>query len=367
MPVLRAKASEWDALSRLSPAVRRRIAPIIEFVPDWKAPGATTSTRKRRAPRTQMEYVTRFLESLAKATPSDARAFVYFGHAGTAALWNGIDLWETFASGVPAASRIIPIVDLTAAPASPKLVLLTQTRGAVALRIEAPYVGPALATQIASALKALGVAAGSAHMIVDLKDQPALRSHVAIRTALGHANAFASVTVLAGVFPQDLTNYQPGVAAEHRTEWQTWWREHIATAAADQQLGFGDYTTQCARYRPSPEVPGSVSLRYTTDDAILVFRGRQSNNATGLGHNQMHGHCRLLVNRAEYDGAAFSWGDHRFHCWTNPANGPGNAPQWRTASLVHHMTHVVGQLQDPVGSSATLRAWARGQAPGTCR
>src|SRR5262245_54749795 len=64
-PVLRAKASEWKALATLSSGVRQRIAPIIEFVPHWKEPGASLSTRKRRAPQTASEYLQRFLESCA--------------------------------------------------------------------------------------------------------------------------------------------------------------------------------------------------------------------------------------------------------------------------------------------------------------
>jgi hypothetical protein len=183
---------------------------------------------------------------------------------------------------------------------------------------------------------------------------------------VGNINAFASIVVLAGVFPKDLTQYNQGITAEPRTEWQTWWRERLATPTSDRILGFADYTTQCARYQPSPEVPGSVSLRYTTDDAILVFRGRQSNGGTGLGHEQMHGHCRLLVGRSDYDGAAFSDGDQSIYCWTSPANGTGNAMQWRAAAIAHHITHVVVQLQDAVGSSATVRAWARGQVSAPC-
>lgn len=80
----------------------------------------------------------------------------------------------------------------------------------------------------------------------------------------------------------------------------------------------------------------------------------------------MHGHCRLLVNRPDYDGAAFSEGDQRIHCWTDPGNGTGNAMQWRTAAIVHHITHTVAQLQDPVGSSANARVWARRQPAAEC-
>jgi len=365
-PVLRAKASEWKALAALSPGVRQRISPIIEFVPHWKEPGASASARPRRAPQTPASYVQRFLESCVKATPSATRSFVYFGLAGSEANWSGMHLWSEFETRVPAQKRIIPLVDLSAVGSSPVLAHVARSRGQVALRFESIDVGPALAARIAGALRSLGITATSTHLVVDLKNAPAAVSHARLRATLLNPDEFASIVVLGGVFPQDLTHYYPGVASEQRIEWQTWSREHFATRANERLLGFGDYTTQCAHYQPSPEVPGSVSLRYTTDEAILVFRGRQSNGSTGLGHEQMHGHCRLLVNRPDYDGAAFSEGDQRIYCWTNPANGTGNAMQWRTAAITHHITHAVVQLQDPVGSSATVRAWARGQVASAC-
>lgn len=366
-PVLRAKASEWKALAALTPGVRRGIAPIIEFVPHWKEPGANASTRKRRAPQTPAVYVQRFLESSVAATPSGTRSFVYFGLAGSASEWSGMHLWSEFESRVAAQTRIVPLADLGSVGSSPVLARIARSRGEVAVRFACSDIGPALATRLTGALQSLGVATASAHLIADLKDAPAAISRSQLCAAVGNADEFASVVLLAGVFPQDLTQYQQGITPEARTEWQTWWREHLATPTGARLLSFGDYTTQCAHYQPSPEVPGSVSLRYTTDDAILVFRGRQSNGSTGLGHEQMHGHCRLLVRRPDYDGAAFSEGDHSMYCWADPANGTGNAMQWRTASLVHHITHVVAQLNDPVGASTTARTWARGQVAAGCR
>jgi hypothetical protein len=368
VPALRAKASEWKAFAALTPGVRRRIAPIIEFVPHWKEPGANASTRKRWAPQTPAEYVQRFLESCATATPSGTRSFVYFGLAGSDAKWSGIDLWSEFEARVPSQLRIVPLADLGAAGSSSALARVTRSRREVGLRFERADIGPALASRISGALQKLGVSAASAHLFVDLKDAPAAVSHAEIRAELVNAGVFAAVVVLAGVFPPHLMKYSPdkGRESEPRSEWSTWLREHHATPRADPPLGFGDYTTQCAHYAPSPEMRGSVSLRYTMDDEFLVFRGRRANSGSGLGNNQIHGHCILLVRSTDYAGAPFSSGDQRLYCWTDPTKGPGNPEQWRIASLVHHITNVVVQLQDPTFSSATFRAWARGQVPAPC-
>lgn len=365
-PVLRAKASEWQALKQLTKGVRERIAPVLEFVPEWEVPAAASSGRKSRSPQTPDDYVERMIGSCVASTPPGTRSFVYFGLAGPDAIWRGLSLWGKYAALVPQSVRAIPLADLSLIGSAASLPSAVQSHSEVGIRIQASEVDARLEARIKAASVQLGLSEKSVHILVDLKGLPTAVSHSQIRAALRDANRFASVTVLAGVFPVDLTKYQPGVAAEPRVEWTAWWADRSSTPARDRMLAFGDYTTQCALYQPSPAVPGSVSLRYTTDDTVLVFRGRQSNSGTGLGHDQMHGHCRLLVARQDYDGAAFSAGDQQMHCWTDPANGTGNAAQWRTASVVHHITHVVAQLNDQVGSSAAARAWARAQPPAPC-
>jgi hypothetical protein len=382
VPVLRAKSSEFKALGALSRGTRRRIIPIIEFVPDWKSPGSTRATGRRRAPQTPAEYVQRMLDSSAHATPWDGRSFVYFGHAGADGLWKGIDLWEAFEARAtildrvdlfaPAEARasagpaLIPLVDLSCAERSPSLVRVTRRSGAAGLRVLVADVDAGLGKRIADALRTLGVPAASAHIIVDLKDHPGAASHGDIRSVLVTPGEFASIVVLAGVFPRDLMEFDYGKSAVARREWQSWWKEHASKSSGDRPLGFGDYTTSCAHYQAAPSVPASVSLRYTTDHEILVFRGRQSDTAKGFANDQMTGHCRLLLDLPEYDGAGFSWGDQRIYCWAQDPRRPGNAEQWRAAAIVHHVTHVVVQLHDPLGSSAAARKRARAHVLRAC-
>ena len=370
-PVLRAKTSEFKALSALTPGVRRRISPILEFVPEWRGPtvsGTPSAVRKTRAPQTAMAYVRQMLQRSTASTPAGTSSFVYFGHASSTAEFNGIDLWAEYEGQVPSGSRVLPLVDLSTVAATTSRVARAadHAAGTIGIRIGPPDLGVGLNGRLRTSLRELGLSIESAHIVVDLQDSPEAATHSDLRRMLGDAAAFPSITVVAGTFPIDLTRYQTGVTPEPRREWSVWHREHAVTEIGDRFLAFGDFTTQHAHYRPSPSVPGSVSLRYTTDDAILVLRGKQSNSGSGLGYEQIHGHCRLLISRAEYDGSVFSDGDRRMYCWRDPARGPGNPEQWRTAGLVHHMTHVVLQLQSPNGMTATARAWSRAQTPAAC-
>jgi hypothetical protein len=283
-PVLRAKTSERKALAALILAVRRRIAPIIEFVPEWRGPAASGGRkRKPRSPQTPEEYVRRMLADAVSATPAGTRSLVYFGHAGPKAQWQGVDLWSAFARHVPAVGGVIPLADISSLANATVLAHAVQhAGGTVGLRIRASDIGPGVDGHVAHAIRTLGVSPGTTHLVVDHQDDPLATTHSDVRASFHDVRSFASVVVLAGVFPFDLTRYQPGIQPEPRREWAIWRREHVATREGERLLGYADYTTQCAHYRPSPSLPGSVSLRYTTDDAILVFRGRQANSGAGL-------------------------------------------------------------------------------------
>lgn len=152
-PVLRAKASEWKALEALTPGVRQRIAPILEFIPDWKTPGATKSGRPPRKPQTPADYVARMLTSSVRATPAGTRSFIYFGLADRSAIWSGIDLWSEYAGRVPKSARVIPLVDLSALKNAPSLSEVMSGRGELGLRLQADDVSAQLSPRIAEALR----------------------------------------------------------------------------------------------------------------------------------------------------------------------------------------------------------------------
>src|SRR6185437_773852 len=145
-PVLRARTSEWKALEALTPGVRRRIAPIFEFIPDWKTPGATKSGRPPRKPQTPTAYVIRMLEQSMAATPPGTRSFIYFGLAGPTAIWHGVNLWREYAAHIPVSARVIPLLDFSALANEASLAKVVFERGELGLRVEADDVSPQLSS-----------------------------------------------------------------------------------------------------------------------------------------------------------------------------------------------------------------------------
>jgi hypothetical protein len=375
VPVLRLKSSEWKAMLRLGQRVRARCRPLIEFVPEWKPPVAKAPgkvVRKARAPQTPKAYLDQMLQRTVEMAKGGIGAFLDFGNLESPGEFHGIDVWAAFC-GLPNVtnSGVIPTTCLTAGTALRARIKPAVVHAGARLGIRIPGTAVAKHTvepHLSDMIKELGVTPNTTHLLIDLKDTPELALHASVRSAVAQIGEYASVTVLGGVFPIDLTKYDSKTALhkESRVEWLTWWREHGVTAAGQRLLAFGDYTTQHAHYKESPGVAGSVSLRYTTDDTTLVLRGKQADSAAGVGFDQMHGHCRFLTQHKDFSGATFSAGDHKIHCWREPQNGPGNPEQWRTASVTHHITHVVAQLMDGTGCTTSMRTIAKAQPPMPC-
>ncbi len=91
----------------------------------------------------------------------------------------------------------------------------------------------------------------------------------------------------------------------------------------------------------------SASVRYTHDTYWLVPKGR---NLREYGFDQFHGVCRALVQRVEYAGPQFSWGDQYIDDCAAERVGPGNLTTWRKVGTSHHLAFVVRQLATEVGS-----------------
>lgn len=89
---------------------------------------------------------------------------------------------------------------------------------------------------------------------------------------------------------------------------------------------------------------GSASLKYTTNTAFKIFRGRKpSEHEAGFG--QYINHCKALVALDEYDGRDFSYGDEMIDKYANEElSGNGNATSWITITLNHHLTKVAQQV-----------------------
>ena len=121
-------------------------------------------------------------------------------------------------------------------------------------------------------------------------------------------DAWRTLTVLAGSFPEDLARFAAGRTHRlRRFEWRQW---QALESWPGRKPAFGDYTIQHVLFKEPVAVPNfSASVRYTMEDEYLVLRGEGVLNENGPGYSQWNAWASLLVEMPEFAGSTFSAGD----------------------------------------------------------
>lgn len=200
----------------------------------------------------------------------------------------------------------------------------------------------------------LGIASpGDVDVVLDfgsLADESAL----AVASRLGRflvgdltRQPWRTVAVAAGAFPSDLSGVQANtIGSLSRLDKQLW--QSLNRLQIDRPLDFADYAVSHPLLPVGGAFAAPPQLRYTTNDAWLVMKGRRQDRR---GHQQFYDICRAIVDR---EGGAFdarlSWGDSYI---ANAARSvdtayvrPGNASTWRSIATSHHLAWVVRSLRD---------------------
>lgn len=155
-----------------------------------------------------------------------------------------------------------------------------------------------------------------------------------------------TVAVAGGAFPSDLSGVQAHtIGTLPRLDKQLW--QNLNRLQLDRPLDFADYAVSHPLLPVGGAFAAPPQLRYTTDDAWLVMKGRRQDRR---GHQQFFDICRAIVER---EGPRFSpelsWGDGRI--WSAamstevPIIGTGNASTWRSIATSHHVAWVVRSLR----------------------
>jgi hypothetical protein len=164
--------------------------------------------------------------------------------------------------------------------------------------------------------------------------------------------AWRQVVFAAASFPEDLSDVDAAtVSTLPRREWELWsMLQRSPKKLPRRDLVFGDYgiTHPVPRELDPRTMRMSASIRYTTRDSWLVIKGR---NVRQYGFEQYFDLCGVLVNRPEYSGADFSWGDDYSAKCAERESGPGNATTWRKVGTNHHLTLVARQFPSQPAAS----------------
>lgn len=148
-----------------------------------------------------------------------------------------------------------------------------------------------------------------------------------------------SVVLAAGSFPAKMT-HSSGYELFKRFEWQVW---KFVQGSSPRTLVFSDYGADDPGFRKMDVFfLGSANLRYTIEDNWLVYRGHTLRRSPG--YEQFRAMCRQLIERPEYCGPSFSWGDSYIDRCAAGKEGPGNHSTWRKVATSHHIKFVLHQV-----------------------
>jgi hypothetical protein len=153
------------------------------------------------------------------------------------------------------------------------------------------------------------------------------------------------IVLAASSFPEDLSDVDTStISTLPRREWDLWRTLQRRPGNLPRlDLIFGDYGI--AHPLPKDLDPRtmrmSAAIRYTTTTDWLVVKGR---NVRQYGFDQYFDLCKALVDRPEYRGRQYSWGDDYISDCADRIKGPGNATTWRKVGTNHHITLVTREL-----------------------
>jgi hypothetical protein len=191
---------------------------------------------------------------------------------------------------------------------------------------------------------------GAADLILDLEDlgvNAGTASLVArsVFLMIPLKDRWRRITLAAASFPEDLSDVSAATIVNlPRLEWDLWKSLQKRPGALPRRdLIFGDYAMShpIGKTIDPRTMRMSANIRYTTADDWLVIKGR---NVRQYGFEQYFELCRLLVERPEYSGRTFSWGDGYIAACAEATQGPGNATTWRKVGVNHHITLVTRGL-----------------------
>lgn len=349
IPILKGKRAEFRAIKELSMQVQRLIVPLIEIEP------ISIDFDTELPTKTYNEHLNDFGRKLSDCLGETRRIMLdgllieeeYISEGDTYPVVNAVS--QLRGCGV----EVIPVTSPTRSDKYKRLIS-SVISDSVCLRLTtADLMNPQL---LVSYIESLRVGLNKIDVIIDFRaslKQDTIDTFVIMAEGginnLPNLYDYRSVSVAAGSFPTDLSDIQVGIEEIPRLEWELW-KKIKYNGNLKRDVIFSDYSIQHPDFTRIPtKFPSvSASIRYTGEDCILVFRGRDPKK---YGYEQYGVHCQRLIAHVEYCGESFSQGDKDIWLY---AHGQmlkaskevtyGSPEVWRRVAANHHITKVIAQL-----------------------
>jgi hypothetical protein len=194
---------------------------------------------------------------------------------------------------------------------------------------------------------------GRLHAIVDLGfietvDQAHVLPATSLARRLVDGLGPGSTTLLAGSVPSTRNGFV--TTARDRPEVALW----LAVAGEVDGIRYGDYGVvhpTVAAAKASAMRPPHPYLYYTVSGAMISLRkqpatvdGRQPSGAAAEAFAEL---ATELVNRPEFAGRDYSWGDRELaRCRSGGRQSAGSVSKWLAMATSHHLQHLARHTPD---------------------
>jgi hypothetical protein len=201
-------------------------------------------------------------------------------------------------------------------------------------------------TTLADVLSQTGAARSDVDLLLDLG---AIDGDISVRggaslvrallRGLEDVEEWRSVTVAAGAFPIDLSQFSPGVIGE-RPRFDAQVFDAVRSKRLPREIDYGDYAIAHPAFSSGPAFPPPPQLRYTTAEHWLVLKGRRNDPR---GNDQFFWICETIAKHPDFVGARLGRADEVIGSGGTPGK-PGNGATWRALGTTHHLDYVTLRL-----------------------
>lgn len=158
---------------------------------------------------------------------------------------------------------------------------------------------------------------------------------------IANLDLFKNIIISSGSFPKTLAIEKEQFIALPRLE-----IEYYKLVSGKFEIPF-IYSDYCVNHWELFEyilgMQVSFNVRYTLYDSYLVYKGKTSKTG-GFSYENVQEVCKKLIERQEFFGKDYSWGDMTVSDIANGVKGRGgNSTTWRSIGTNHHIEVTVMQ------------------------
>ncbi|MCT4086696.1 beta family protein [Elizabethkingia anophelis] len=342
LPILKGKKGEYDALSKLTDNVKKKILPLIEIP-------AIAWDFVNEAPSTTLEkQVDSSIKSIEKSWEKDLPILIDTFYLDDD--YNGTDTTIGFIINKLKADGYNPIPVFNP-NSSKRAIEQNKNNETFCIRITFEELDSFDANlEIERVAKILKIDKSKIILLLDLgyieEKQYVLakRMSLSFYKEIKDIEKFKDFYFSATSFPINLSSCKTNSITEiERIEFEV----HEAFKNSKDKLPripkFSDY---CISNPETDEIDPrfmtiSASIRYTYNEKWYIFKG---GSIKKFSSDQFYSLSKEVVNSPIYSGEKFSWGDGQIYDKSKRIGGPGNSTTWRQINTNHHITLMVDLL-----------------------